>query len=285
MILTGIVSSYCVTGLYQRHTSRQTLSISSIALLPEPIAKLLVMEFPGLTSDYLMLNTLTFLGEKLIGENGTSPEEWQMIYQALVQITNLDPRATDPYVLAETTLPWEADMVQGANEILEKAAIARPSDSRPYFFLWYNYYYILQDPKKAAHYLEKAAAVPSAPKYYATLAARMRLYSGQIMTGIVFLKEILKETTDPKLRAILERRLETLEKIAYLEEKLQEYKKRYNRQPKILADLIAKGLISEIPSDPYGGVFYINPEGRVFTSSELSFAGAKKNKQQKTSNQ
>ncbi len=278
LLIMSIISSYCVASLYKRHTDRSNLAISNLALLPEPLAKMLTLEFTGLVSDYLMLNTLTYLGEKLLSHEETKPEEWKIIHQALVQITNLDPMANDPYTLAETTLPWEAGMVKETNEILEKAAIAQPNNSRPYFFLWYNHYYFLNAPKKAAIFLEKAAQVPGAPQHYSTLAARMHLYSGQIMGGIIFLREIIKDTPEPSIQRFFKLRLEALEKIAYLEGILVEFRKKYGHSPQKLDDLVTGGLLMKIPRDPYGGTFYITPEGRVYTSSGLSFAGSRKNR-------
>jgi len=41
------------------------------------------------------------------------------------------------------------------------------------------------------------------------------------------------------------------------------------RPPEKIDVLIAKGVINEIPQDPYGGEFYIDKDGSIKTTSEL----------------
>lgn len=221
------------------------------------MARAMTLEFPGLTSDYLMLKTLTYMGERIMKNEALTPEEWQMIYRTLVQITNLDPRFIDPYVVAQMSLPWDAGMVQETNVLLEKAAKILTTDYRPYFFLWYNHFKFLDNPEKAAYYLQKAATTPGAPTYFATLAARINLYSGKTYAGVVFLQEIIKETNDPALLKSLRRRLQALQKIGFLEQNIQKYRKRYQVFPKELQELVDKGFITKIPTDPYGGNFIL----------------------------
>ena len=263
------ITCYCNTKIYSFHEERKDQTFSRLALIPGPIAKAVSLEFSGVASDYLMLQTLTFLGEKLMNKEVLNKEQWQDIYKALVQVTYLDPRFLDPYVLAEMTLPWEAGMVKEVNELLEKIIKLRPNDHRPLFFLWYNYYYFLKDPATAAHYLERAAKIPGAPDYYANLAARSSFYGKQTEAGILFLKEMLTEVTDPTRKKFLLLRLQALEKISFLEHKIQEYKKRYNTLPTALEQLVEKGIINKIPDDPYGGVFYIVDKEQVYSTSKL----------------
>ena len=67
----------------------------------------------------------------------------------------------------------------------------------------------------------------------------------------------MRETNDPAMRAFLSKRLEALKRIGFLEYKIKEYKKRFNKTPSKLQDLIDSGVITKIPSDPYGGEFYL----------------------------
>lgn len=264
-----IISCYSVSELYKIHTENREKKISHFTRISEPFAKAMTLEFSGLTSDYLMLKTLTYMGERIMKKEGHTPEEWQMIHQALVQITNLDVRFLDPYIVAQMSLPWDAGMVEETNILLEKAAKVLTEDYRPYFFLWYNYFYFLNNPETAGHYLQKAAKMKGAPTYFSTLAARMNLYTGKIYAAVIFLKETIRETNDPALQKSLKRRLQALQKIGFLEQKIQVYKKRFHTSPKQLQELVDKDIITKIPADPYGGNFYIMESGRVYTTSKL----------------
>jgi len=269
VITLGTLSCYCVNALYQQHNNTGSNQLDHYATLPEPLARAMALEYKGLASDFLMLKVLTYLGQKLMDKEQLTRDQWQTVYLSLKQVINLDPRFLDPYVVAETTLPFDAGMVSETNLLLEKAAEILENDYRPYFFLWYNYFYFLNDPAKAGVYLEKAARKPGAPRYFSNLAARMNLYAGKIQAAVIFLEDVLRETTDSSQQKFLSIRLEALKKIGYLEYKIVEFKKRYHKAPKSLQELIDTGLISSIPKDPYGGKFYIMEGGRVYSTSKL----------------
>ena len=256
-------------SVYKSRTNFLSQAISPLVFLPTQIVSFSALEFKGILANFLMLNTLTFMGEKIEREEKLSDKEWQYVYRSLVQIINLDPMATDPFILAATTLPFDAGLVSETNELLEKVAIARVDDHRPYFFLYHNYYYFLKDHKTAAKYLKKAAKKPSAPSYYALLASRLNLYGGDIHASIVFTQEVLKETTDEHQKKYLLLRLDTLQRIAYLEKNIQKYKKSHGKPPGKLQDLVEEKLIPRIPTDPYGGSFYLLKNSRVYTTSKM----------------
>ena len=54
-----VLSSYCASSLYRLHSENREKVISHFTLLPEDLAKAITLEFSGITSDYLMLKTLT----------------------------------------------------------------------------------------------------------------------------------------------------------------------------------------------------------------------------------
>lgn len=265
------LSSYCVSSLYQLHAQKSSESLSRLADIPEPIARAMALEYSGISSDFLMLKVLTFLGQKIMDKEELTKDEWHTTYRTLKQVTNLDPRFVDPYVVAQMTLPFEAGMVDETNTLLEKAAQIRQEDYRPNFYLWYNHLYFLNNPEKAGKYLEKAARMPGAPTYFATLASRMHYYAGNIKVAIIFLEENLRETTDPSLQEFLSTRIAAFKKIGFLESKILEFRKQFNKTPKQLQELVESGLIARIPDDPYGGEFYIMEGGRVYSTSKLVF--------------
>lgn len=255
--------------LYELHNLKRSKVISRLIFLPEKVLKLVSLEYSGPLANYLMLQTLVFHGEHLMERQKPTPQQYQQTHLAIQQITNLDPKFWDPYVLAEMTLPWEAGMVKETNDLLLKAAKAREDDYRPYFFLWYNHYYFLKDPVTAAKYMKKSASIPGAPVYFPTLAARNLMDIGQTTNSIIFLKEILKDTKDQKRKEWISKRLHALQTIAFLEEYVKKYTVQYGSQPKSLNDLVTRDLLKQIPPDPYGGTFYLTSSGRVYTTSKL----------------
>jgi hypothetical protein len=269
IIALATLSFFCVGTLYQLHSKSAGESLNNIGHLPGPLVKAFTFEFSGVASDFLMLKVLSYLGEKLMNNEQLSKDEWQIVYLTIKQIVTLDTRFLDAYTVAQTTLPFEAGMVKETNQLLEQAAEIMTTDYRPNFFLWYNYFYFLNDAETAGKYLEKAARMPGAPPYFSTLAARMNLYAGKIRAAILFLEETAKDTSDPSLQKFLSMRIEALKKIGYLEYKVSEFRKQHDKSPKNLQELVDYGLIPSIPTDPYGGEFYITKEGRVYSTSAL----------------
>lgn len=263
------ISIFSTTSLYTLRKDSPDQIISRLVELPPPFVKTISLGFKGVVSDYLLLKTMTFVGEKKGRSEKFSKKDWQHIYKAISQITILDPYFWDPYVLAEMLLVWDGGMVTEGNALLRHAAQTRTDDYRPYFYLWFNYYYFLKDPTKGGEFLELAAKKTGAPTYLKALASRLKLYSGQTVSGVIFLEEILKETFDSATREYLLKRLDAMKIIAFLDSKVVEYRKRFGSVPSSLREMMSKGIISEIPADPYGGDFFLKENGQVYTTSDL----------------
>lgn len=271
IFILALATSVSVTTIrYNARIEAPLDRIGNFIYYPHTFIKATSLEFSGIVASYTMFKTLIFLGEKLQKELEPSRQDFEATHRALELITHLDPVFLDPYVLAETTLPWDAGMVDETNDLLAIAVDARPFDFRPSFFLWFNYYYFLKDIAAATPHLKKAAQKTNAPGFFKTLTARMSLYTGDIMGGILFLENMLQGSINEQTRKIITTRLEALKKIAYLEHKLAAYQTRFNRRAITLDDLVQSGIVQTIPADPYGGTFYIMENGRVYTTSELT---------------
>lgn len=268
-VLATTAYALTIPGLSQMRQERRAEQISYFVEVPPQLARVGSLEFKGVAADYLMLQAMTFMGER-IGENrNLSPEEWQHLHRLLVKITNIDPAFWDPYVLAETMLVWQAGMLEEANELLLIAARHRPWDYRPYYFLGFNSFYFEKNVVRGAKYLRQAARKANCPDYLKSLAARLSLYSNETALGILFLEDLIKETAQEKSRAYLAKRLAALRAILILEKAVEEYGRTLHEKPTTVADLVQQGFLTDIPPDPYGGEWVIMDNGRVYTTSEL----------------
>ena len=254
---------------YDFRTKYASEKISRFGQLPGPVLKTLSLEFDGVIADFLFLKTMTVIGQKIGQDIKPSQQEWAMVHTLLDNITVLDPRFWDPYLFGQMMLTWQAGMFDQANALLLKAAKHRPHDFRPLYFVGFNHFYFQKEFALASKYLRQASIKPGAPSYLKGLAARLSLYGNRTEVGIAFLRQMLAGTHDPNLRHYLEKRLTALERINTLERKVMEYRDRFGTLPQGLDDLVAKGLVKEIPEDPYGGRFVLLDNGRVFTTSKL----------------
>ncbi|NDY42726.1 hypothetical protein G3N55_07715 [Dissulfurirhabdus thermomarina] len=260
---------WCTDRLYE---ARGRFHAATAGLFPPPTTGVLrasTLEFTGAASDWFFLRVMTVVGQALIEAREPSRAEWQWVYEWLDRVTDLDPRFWDPYVFAEAVLTWKNDMLPQADRLLLKAAEARPDLYRPYFYLGFNHFYFQRDYATAAGYLRKAAKRPGAPGWIMKLAARMSLYGGQTMAGIVLLDDLIRTTRDPRTRASLLRRRQALEAVAVIEKAVAAFRREKGRFPKDIEELVRSGLLASIPADPYGGRFYLDREGRVDTTSRF----------------
>lgn len=271
-IILIFLSVFTVFSAYRVYEQRslQSESLARLSLLSPSVAKVAALEFKGVMADLLLLKTMTFLGEHILGATNPSKQEWEQVKRMLDVVTHLDERFLDPYLLAESMLVWQAGMIKEGNSLIEKAAKVRTDDFRPYFMLWFNAYYFQHDNELAEKYMQLAALKPNAPGYLTGLAARMSLYGGRTESGILFLETMLREIPPTgSMYGYIEKRLVALKDIYFLEIAVKKFQDKMGKPPKTLQDLIDQNIIAEIPTDPYGGVFYLTPKGKVYTSSKL----------------
>ncbi|MBI5327072.1 MAG: hypothetical protein HZB80_02100 [Deltaproteobacteria bacterium] len=239
-------------------------------ILPSSVYKVIALEFKGIFSDIMFSRAMTYYGGKLIRNEKPTEKEWGWIYRNMDAATDLDHYFLDPYYFGAMTLAWDANKVKESNILLEKAFRYRDWDWTIPFYLGFNHFYFLQDNEKAAYYLMEGAKRPGGSGgLLPTLAARLSYQGKKTENAIIFLQEMLKKTDDKNVRWIYERRLAALKAILFLEGAAAAYQNRFKARPDNLDGLIAKGIISELPQDPYGGKFYMDKDGLIKTTSEM----------------
>jgi hypothetical protein len=116
-----------------------------------------------------------------------------------------------------------------------------------------------------------AAQAPGSPAYLPKLAARMTVESGDPAAALEFLDRFSRSVNDDRIReALRQRKMEIIQErdLLELEDSVRRYYARYERFPSKLDDLVLRGLIHHIPSDPLGGHYEINfMTGAVSASS------------------
>lgn len=238
-------------------------------VIPSSVARIAALEFKGIFADVIFSKAMTYYGGKLTRKEELTDADWEWIYENLDLATDLDPYFLDPYNFGAMALAWDGKKVEKANALLEKATKNRDWDWTLPYYLGFNYFYFLQDNEKAASYLMEAAKRPGSSASIPTFAARLAYKGKRTENAVIFLQQVLKKTEGESLRYIYEERLKALNGILYLERAASAYEQRFNRKPEKLTDLIANGVIREIPKDPYGGEFFIDADGSIKTTSNL----------------
>lgn len=232
------------------------------------MVEIAVMEFKNLASDIFFFDSITFVGGKRSSQWSLQEREW--LYSKMRLSTALNPYSRDVYFLAQSVLTWEAHMYEETNSLLELALRYREEEWVFPFFMGFNYFYFLDNPAKGAEYLQQAINKEGAPKtFLISLASRLYSRAGQTDIGLMLLKDAVKQTADEGVRRVYETRIKALEGVLVIEKAIAQYERKFRKYPNKIEDLIRAKLLSTVPSDPYGGRYYIDEQGRVRSTSEL----------------
>ncbi len=227
------------------------------------VLQFLSLGFEEVIADYYWFKTVLYAGSN---ENSMNVE----YFTALVdQVITLDPQFQYPYIFGSVILSIEANDYKGSDRLLLKGFTRHPDTWRFPFGLGYNSYFHHGDPEEAARYLAIAARLPHHPSYLPALASRAYFEAGNSEVAIKFLEAIIEETPEGQYRKRFEQRLEVLRTIRFLEKLVVQFRQDGNGHLDSLHELVSAGYLRKIPHDPYGGEFYLNENGRVFSTSEL----------------
>jgi hypothetical protein len=270
ILLVFLIGGHLFT-LNQLSLNREGLINEKEELTPLPAAaiKLLALDYRNLIADLIFSRTMSFYGGKLNRMENVDSQTWEVIYKRLELASELDPYFVDPYFFGQAALTWAAGMAKETNALLERGYQYRTDDWTIPFFIGFNHFYFLHDNAQAAVYLMEASKRPGSSPLVGLLAARLASKGGGIETSIAFLHQLEQQTEDEATRKQIHDRRMALEGIWVLEQAVERYRQQFGERPGDLQILVKKGLLNQLPGDPYGGTFYLNDQGKVWTTSDL----------------
>ncbi len=186
----------------------------------------------------------------------------------------LDPYNMDGYYFAQSFLTWEVKQYAIANKLLEYGMKYRTWDWYLPFFAGFNYSYFLKDYGKAAEFYKRAGEL-SGQELHFSLAGRYMQESGQTELAIAYLTMMAQGEKNQAVKKNYQIRLKAFKEVSRIEKARDAYRASRGQLPVTLETLIGKGLIAPAPVDPYGGTFYLEPDGKVSTTSKFAFGGRK----------
>jgi hypothetical protein len=230
--------------------------------------KVAVLGYDQLAADLLWLKAIQVMGEKKIVQLDT---EW--LYQVLDVITTLDPKFDYIYQLGSVYLSMLANRADLAVQLLEKGVVDNPEVWQLHFYLGFNQFYFLGHFKEAADAMAKAAALPGRPNFVPLLASRLYAHAEEPELALVFLEQMYQLSKDDQVRAQLRARMQevTVERdLKMLDQAVQHFHEQHHRFPVALSELVTAGLLTELPSEPFGGRYYLDPTEKTVKSSKYT---------------
>lgn len=252
--------------------------IEKLGYVPSVTAlKVIATDHKELVAASLVMKTLMYFGglsDK--SENKvTIPPDYKRMSAFLHGAVKLDPYNMDAYYFAQSFLTWDVHQYKLANELLEYGMKYRTWDWYLPFFAGFNSAYFLKDYSAAAKYYQRAGDLSGADMSK-LLAGRYMQETGQTDLAITYLGAMEKGERNPAVKKNYQIRLAAFKEVRRIELARDHYKEANGQLPATLDQLLQSGFLSPPPSDPYGGQFYLEPDGRVATTSKFAFAGVKK---------
>ena len=236
--------------------------VEDLYYLPiERYAKLISLGYTNVVADILWMKTLAYTGEHIVTDRN-----FKYLVDLLNAVTDLDPYFFYPYRFAGTILPWEAHDPNDAIRILKKSLRYLPDKWYLWFLTGFIYMYFKGDYREAAFYFKEAATKPNRPSFIVSLAIKLMAKTNDADTAIKILLEIYNHTKNPHAKAHILRKIKMIlaeRNFRLIEEALARFKRREGRLPSSLEELVHKGYLSYIPRDPFGGKYYLTPDGKV----------------------
>ncbi|HJN73763.1 MAG TPA: hypothetical protein QGF58_07515 [Myxococcota bacterium] len=206
-------------------------------------------------------------GERIDMRNDGSWQEW---FARMIEcVVELDPAWRTPYFYGGVMLRVTGS-ASLSTEIFARGAEAHPEDAYFPFSVGMNYYLLEEDYEQAAVWLDRAAAIPSAPDWYRMTAVSMREKGSGRDGAVRYLEMELEQATDPWLRSRIEARIVTVTHDHYAELMTEQIAVLDQRGLQVtdLQQLIDEGLVDHLPPEPAGGEWVFDPEYRDALSDE-----------------
>ena len=237
------------------------------------VLKSISVDHKELVGASLVLKVLMYFGgqvDKANNQIAVSPD-YKSMSRLLHGAVKLDPYNMDAYYFAQAFLTWDAKQYKIANDLLDNGMKYRTWDWYLPFFAGFNSAYFLHDYNKAADYFKLAAEL-SGSDLYKNLAGRYMQESGQTELAIGYLSAMIKGEKNPVLKKSYQVRLTAFKEVRRIEIARARFLESGSTHAVTVTTLVAAGLLRPAPVDPYGGTFFIGPDGKVGTTSKFAFA-------------
>ncbi len=254
----------------------ERIALSEVLYIPSPrTVKAMSLGYSGLLADIYWTRVVQYFGNKHL----QSPDSYKLLAPLLDTTTTLDPQLDIAYQFGAFFLaqkpPEGAGSPDEAVVLVKKGIAANPEKWRLYYNLGYVYWMEKGDPKAASEAFEAGSRIPGALPWMKVMAGAMAQGANDLQTAKRLWTEVLKDATQDAVRWNAQRHLMSIESdeaVMALQQRADFFRERTGRIP-TMQDLIASGLLREVPLDPTGTPYHVNSFGEVVVANrrELPF--------------
>lgn len=282
-LLVGLIAYGAVLGPFTAYMKQKPIE-EKLGYLPSTnVLRYVSADHKELLGASLVMKVIMYFGgiaEKQQANVIVQPPDYARMSGILHGAVKLDPYNMDAYYFAQSFLTWEVKQYKLANDLLDYGMKYRTWDWMLPFFAGFNSAYFIKDNKKAAEYYKRAGELSGSELHF-SLAGRYMQESGQTELAIAYLSAMAKGERNPAVKKNYQIRLAAFREVRRIELARDGYKQAMGVAPITVEQLIQGGFLETAPVDPYGGQFYLEPDGKVATTSKFAFGGVKKESKQK----
>ncbi|GBD26704.1 hypothetical protein HRbin30_02044 [bacterium HR30] len=216
-------------------------------------------------ADVLWFRTINYFGRHY-----RKDRVYPWLAEMCERVTDLDPAAVHVYRFGGVILPWEANEIDAGISLLEKGVRNLPHSWELRYILGFSYYFFRDDLQSASRELRAALALPDAPGFLAGLLAVIDAAHRGPEAAMEFLRAALATTTVPEVRETIHEQLRELEFArawGELQRAIEQYQQVFGQPPPSIHALVTSGVLTQIPTDPFGGRFEIDPASGALRST------------------
>ena len=245
-----LLIAVCSTGWAHSRIPNTTRAGLGEGFVPSPrVAQAMAFGFDAVLADYHWLQAVQVVG----GTDVVEASHARQLGKLVDVVTTLNPHVGHPYRFAAIWLTHDEGLVREGNRLLQRAIEYHPDDWRSYFYLGFNHFFYLGEYEQAAAALEIAMELPGAPAYLPRLVARLHSQTHDIEVAEVFLRELLRSSSDADARAKVQVALDEIEieyKARLLDRARAAYRELAGRDVDSLEDLVQgpHRVLEQLPS-------------------------------------
>jgi tetratricopeptide (TPR) repeat protein len=210
------------------------------------------------------MRTVVYFGRQRLS---TDPDKnYDLLHPLLDLVTTLDPHFTVAYRFGAVFLserypdgPFRPDQ---AIDLLKRGAARNPTRWQYPHDVGFVYYFALRDYTQASEWFSRASEIPNSPIWLRSMAA-VALTRGGDREASRFLWRQLHDGAEAE--AIRENalfrlaQLDAFDAIDALNQAVARYQAQAGRFPESWGELIGSGLLRQVPADPAGVPFVLDP--------------------------
>ncbi len=231
------------------------------------VIKLASFGFERVLADLLWFRAIQYYGEHRLTDRTYDQAErlFSVIY-------DLDPHFKGATRFGALILAQDAHDSEGALALLRRAERDNPQDWEYPFDQGFILQTIRRDYAAAGAAYQRASRLPGAPDLAARLAGFSYTRLGDRETAREVWRSILQETDNEMMQRIAERSLLNLD-VEEMQDSLTVVVSTFREQrscfPQTWSEVVAAGLLPELPEEPFGGLFLIDGRSGSVHSTTL----------------